>query len=42
VRVDANITSIALADVAFDSRTMRVIAEAAGDITVTVTKLPAL
>jgi hypothetical protein len=42
VRVDANITSIALADVAFDSKTMRVIAEAAGDITVTVTRLPAL
>ena len=42
VKVDANITSIGLSDIAFDSTTLRVIAEAAGAITVTVTKLPAL
>ena len=42
VRVDTNITSIGLSDIAFDSNTLRVIAEAAGAISVTVTKLPEL
>ena len=42
VKVDADITSLQLADIAFDSRTLRVIAEAAGAITVTITKLPYL
>jgi hypothetical protein len=42
VRVDADINSIQLADIAFDSKTLRVIAEAAGAINVTITKLPDL
>ncbi len=42
VKVDADITSLQLADIAFDSKTLRVIAEAAGAITVTITKLPEL
>ena len=39
VRVAAEITSLRLADIAFDSRTLRVIAEAQGAINVTVTTL---
>jgi len=42
VHVDAEITNLRLADIAFDSQTLRVIAEAAGDINVSVTKLPEL
>jgi hypothetical protein len=42
VHVDAEITNLRLADIAFDSKTLRVIAEAAGDITVSVSKLPEL
>ena len=42
VRVEADITSFGLSDIAFDSKTLRVIAEAQGAINVTVTKLPAL
>jgi ribosomal protein L9 len=42
VKVDANIASIGLSDVAFDSKTLRIIVDVAGAITVTVTKLPAL
>jgi hypothetical protein len=42
VRVAADITSLRLADVAFDSRTLRVIAEAEGAINVVVTALPKL
>jgi hypothetical protein len=42
VRVAAEITSLQLAEVAFDSRTLRVIAEAAGTINVSVTTLPGL
>jgi hypothetical protein len=42
VRVAAEITSLRLADIAFDSRTLRVIAEADGTINVYVTTLPAL
>jgi hypothetical protein len=41
VRVAAEITSLNLADIAFDSKTLRVIAEAAGTITVAITALPA-
>jgi hypothetical protein len=42
IHVDADITSLRLADIAFDSKTLRVIAEAAGEINVSVTKLPEL
>jgi hypothetical protein len=42
VRVTADITSLKLADIAFDSQTLRVIAEAAGAVNVTVKALPAL
>jgi hypothetical protein len=42
VRVAAEITSLRLADIAFDSKTLRVIAEAAGSINVYVTTLPGL
>jgi Domain of unknown function (DUF4403) len=41
VRVDAKISDVRLADIAFDSKTLRVIAEAEGSINVFVTKLPA-
>jgi hypothetical protein len=40
--VAADITSLSLSDIAFDSRTLRVIAEAAGAINVYVTALPGL
>ena len=42
VRVTADITSLRLADIAFDSKTLRVIAEAEGAINVSVTALPGL
>jgi hypothetical protein len=42
VRVSADITSLRLADIAFDSKTLRVIAEAQGAINVSVTQLPGL
>jgi hypothetical protein len=42
VRVAAEITSLSLADIAFDSKTLRVIAEAAGTINVAITALPGL
>ena len=42
VRVAADISDLRLADIAFDSRTLRVIAEAQGAINVTVTALPGL
>jgi hypothetical protein len=42
VRVAADITRLRLADIAFDSKTLRVIAEAEGAITVNVTTLPGL
>ncbi len=42
VRVAAEITSLNLADIAFDSKTLRVIAEAAGTINVNITALPGL
>jgi hypothetical protein len=41
VRLRAQITSLKLADIAFDSKTLRVIAEAAGAVNVEVSKLPA-
>jgi len=40
VRVAADISSLRLADIAFDSKTLRVIAEATGAINVTITALP--
>jgi hypothetical protein len=42
VRVAADISSLRLADIAFDSKTLRVTAEAAGAINVSVTALPGL
>jgi hypothetical protein len=42
LRVAAEITNVRLADIAFDSRTLRVIAEAEGAIDVSVTTLPGL
>lgn len=38
----AEIKSLDLADIAFDSKTLRVIAEATGTINVTITALPGL
>jgi len=42
VRVTAEITSLTLADIAFDSKTLRVIAESEGSIKVFISALPAL
>ncbi len=42
LRIAADITGLELADVTFDSKTLRVIAEASGAINVDVTKLPEL
>jgi hypothetical protein len=42
IRVAAEITKLRLADIAFDSKTLRVIAEAEGAINVSVTALPGL
>jgi hypothetical protein len=42
VRVAADITGLRLADIAFDSKTLRVIAEAEGAINVHITALPGL
>jgi hypothetical protein len=42
VRATADLSSLRLADIAFDSRTLRVIAVAQGAITVSITKLPGL
>jgi Domain of unknown function (DUF4403) len=42
VRVAADITRLRLADIAFDSKTLRVIAEAEGAINVAITTLPGL
>ena len=42
IRVDAEITKLRLAGIAFDSKTLRVIAEAEGAINVYLTALPAL
>jgi hypothetical protein len=40
VKVDAAITSVRLAEIAYDSKTLRIIAEADGSINVAVTQLP--
>jgi len=42
VRVSTEITSLKLADIAFDSKTLRVIVETEGEINVNITALPAL
>jgi hypothetical protein len=42
VKIQAEINAIRLADIAYDAKTLRVIAEADGAITATVTKLPGL
>jgi hypothetical protein len=42
LRVDAAVTSLRLGGIAFDSKTLRVIAEASGSINVTITSLPNL
>jgi Domain of unknown function (DUF4403) len=42
VRVAADISSLRLADIAFDSKTLRVIAEAEGALNVTISALPGL
>ena len=42
VRVAAEITSLNLADIAYDSKTLRIIAEATGTINVTVAAVPGL
>ncbi|MBI5322250.1 DUF4403 family protein [Bradyrhizobium sp.] len=42
VRVTAEVTSLKLADIAFDSKTLRVIAESEGTINVFISALPAL
>jgi Domain of unknown function (DUF4403) len=42
VRVDANIDNVGLSEVAFDSKTLRVIVEAQGAMNVAVSKLPDL
>jgi hypothetical protein len=39
LKVDAKIDSLTLADIAFDSKTLRVVAEAGGSLKVVVTKL---
>jgi hypothetical protein len=40
VKVDANITAVRLAEIAYDSKTLRIVAEADGAINVAVTQLP--
>lgn len=42
IKVQADITNIALTEIAFDSRTLRVIAEAQGRINAAISKLPGL
>jgi hypothetical protein len=42
IKVDANVTSLRLGEIGFDSTTLRVIAEATGTINVTVRQLPDL
>ncbi|MFN5715588.1 MAG: DUF4403 family protein, partial [Bradyrhizobium sp.] len=42
IRVDADVTSIRLASIAFDSKTLRVVVETDGTIKAAVTALPAL
>jgi len=40
VKVDANITTVRLAEIAYDAKTLRIVAEAEGAINVAVTQLP--
>lgn len=40
VKVDANITGVRLAEIAYDAKTLRIVAEAEGSINVAVTALP--
>ena len=42
MRVSTEITSLKLAGIAFDSKTLRVIVETEGEINVNITTLPAL
>lgn len=42
LKVDAKIDSLTLADIAFDSKTLRVVAEAGGSLNVSVSKLPGM
>jgi hypothetical protein len=42
MQVKADITNLALTDIVYDSRTLRVIAEAQGTVSATLTKLPGL
>jgi len=42
IKVDARINDLRLSDIAFDAKTLRVIAQAEGTIKVTVTRLPDL
>jgi hypothetical protein len=42
IRMDASVSNIRLADIAFDSKTLRITAEAEGSINVAVTSLPNL
>lgn len=42
IRIDAAITAVRLADIAYDSKTLRIVAEADGAINVTVMQLPNL
>jgi hypothetical protein len=42
LRVEAAVTGVRLGDIAFDSNTLRVVAEATGNISVTITALPDL
>jgi hypothetical protein len=42
VRVSADVTGLQLSEIAFDSTTLRIIAEAQGAINVSVTSLPGL
>lgn len=40
IKVDANVTAVRLAEIAYDSKTLRIVAEADGVINVAVTQLP--
>jgi outer membrane usher protein FimD/PapC len=42
VRVQADINSLRLADIAYDAKTLRVTAEAQGSISATISKVPEL
>jgi hypothetical protein len=42
LRIDATVTGVRLGDIAFDSTTLRVVAEATGQVSVAITALPNL